>query len=410
MTSNLLQSLPSPMKIREELERMVLKDLLGPVGGPEEEIGEQSVRDRYLVGMLAPKQQELSPEEFDELPQGGSGSVEDGTAESTSPAAKTMFPSSFGMTFCVGLETHGPPDHRPMGLLPTGPERAPRHPGRRQETRLEAVPAAGHLRADLADRRAAQLDARRRVPPGAGAGARPQAGSLLERHAVPRQRAGRAEEAPGRRLAVPARAGRRVPDRGPVFQSHLQRKDPGKADPLSFAEEQEMAMLYRHQVEFGVGHGVSIHAEPGGGWRVAGDGSDTFVTPPRPAVGCFFTLRLTLHPHARLFTLHPPPATRHPTRHRLSTVVVPTHEVPRTTPPTVADWPRLSGLVVDMKELGETPTPQLAAKLRPLLTAYAAWIDDRQADLANPDMAHYQTPGQTALDGAGRPSGASRPG
>ena len=43
----------------------------------------------------------ISPEEFDELPQGGSGSVEDGTAESSSPANKTMFPSSFGMTFCV---------------------------------------------------------------------------------------------------------------------------------------------------------------------------------------------------------------------------------------------------------------------------------------------------------------------
>ena len=114
-----------------------------------------------------------------------------------------------------------------------------------------------------------------------------------------------------------------------------------------------MAMLYRHHVEFGVGHGVSIHAEcPEGVCDKA---------------------------------------------HRLSTVVVPTHEVPRTTPPTVADWPRLAGLVVDMKELGETPTPQLAAKLRPLLTAYAAWIDDRQADLANPDMAPYQTPGQTAL-------------
>ena len=62
------------------------------------------MRDRYLVGMLAPKRQELSPEEFDELPQGGSGPVEDGTAESTSPATKTMFPSSFGMTFCVGLD------------------------------------------------------------------------------------------------------------------------------------------------------------------------------------------------------------------------------------------------------------------------------------------------------------------
>ena len=104
MTS-LLQSIPSPTKIREELERMVVRDLLGPVGGPEEEIDEPSVRDRYLVGMLAPKRQELSPEEFDELPQGGSGPAEDGTAEATSPANKTMFPSSFGMTFCVCLDT-----------------------------------------------------------------------------------------------------------------------------------------------------------------------------------------------------------------------------------------------------------------------------------------------------------------
>ncbi len=52
--SNLLQSILSPMKIREELEEMDLNDLLGPVGGPEEEIDEPSVRDRYLVGMLAP--------------------------------------------------------------------------------------------------------------------------------------------------------------------------------------------------------------------------------------------------------------------------------------------------------------------------------------------------------------------
>jgi hypothetical protein len=64
-----LQSIPSPTKIREELERMVLLDLLGPVAGPDEEIYEPSVRDRYLVGMLAPRSQELAPEEFDELPQ-----------------------------------------------------------------------------------------------------------------------------------------------------------------------------------------------------------------------------------------------------------------------------------------------------------------------------------------------------
>ncbi len=143
------------------------------------------------------------------------------------------------------------------------------------------------------------------------------------------------------------------PDQRPIFQSHPQRKSAGKADPVAFAEEQEMAMLYRHHVEFGVGHGVSIHADcPDGVCDQA---------------------------------------------HRLSTVVVPTYEVPRTTPPTAADWPRMAGLVVDMKELGETPTPQLATKLRPLLTAYEAWIEERQADLATPDMALYQAPGQTAL-------------
>src|SRR5271166_379643 len=102
--TKVLPPVPSSTQLRAMLEEMVLSDLLGPVGGPEEEIDEQSVRDRYIVGMLAPKRQELSPEEFDELSQGGSGSVEDGATESSSPTTKTMFPSSFGMTFCVGLE------------------------------------------------------------------------------------------------------------------------------------------------------------------------------------------------------------------------------------------------------------------------------------------------------------------
>ena len=105
MSSSILQSIPSPMKIREELEQMVLNDLLGPVGGPTEEIVEQSVRDRYLVGMLAPKRQELSPEEFDELPQGGPGPSRKGRPTTPPPPSKTMFPSSFGMTFCLDLDT-----------------------------------------------------------------------------------------------------------------------------------------------------------------------------------------------------------------------------------------------------------------------------------------------------------------
>ncbi|NTW97857.1 MAG: hypothetical protein HGB28_04830 [Oscillochloris sp.] len=58
---------PSPAALRADLERLVILDLLGPVGGPEEEIAEGGVRDRYLVGMLAPRQQQVAPEQQDDI-------------------------------------------------------------------------------------------------------------------------------------------------------------------------------------------------------------------------------------------------------------------------------------------------------------------------------------------------------
>ncbi len=353
MTS-LLQSIPSPTKIREELEQMVLKDLLGSVEGPEEEIDERSVRDRYLVGMLAPKRQELSPEEFDELPQGGSGPVEDGAAESSSPTTKTMFPSSFGMTFCVGLEAKA----------------------------LQITARWGHYHRDRSQTATTLKGDRKLVRK------RSQRAAVSE--PIP-LKPGKLQWAPDAEFpAVQVQGlvrkrdhfwsvtlflvnGQREPkklrdsawlfqpelivesqEKKPIFHSQPQQKDPGKSDPITFAEEQEMAMLYRHQVEFGVGHGVSLHAEcPDGVCDKA---------------------------------------------YRLSTRVVPTYEVPQTTPPTSADWPKLGEVVLDMKELGETPTSQLEAKLRPLITAYEAWIKDRQADLEKPDMALHQAPGDSALN------------
>ena len=49
----LRESVPSPLKLREMLEDMAVKELLGPVGGETEEVAER-IRDRYLVGILAP--------------------------------------------------------------------------------------------------------------------------------------------------------------------------------------------------------------------------------------------------------------------------------------------------------------------------------------------------------------------
>lgn len=95
--SSLLEERPSPMQLRAALEEMVVKDLLGPAGGPNEEVYERNVRDRYLVGVLAPPQHgsgvEASspvgvddgddeiPHIPDELPKGGTDSLEDGPTD-----------------------------------------------------------------------------------------------------------------------------------------------------------------------------------------------------------------------------------------------------------------------------------------------------------------------------------------
>src|SRR5512143_524147 len=90
---------PSHYQLRAELETMVLRDLLGPASGESEELTERTVRDRYLVGVLAPsrsasasanakpdvdeegQEEEEIPLIPDELPEGGSDTTDDGTTD-----------------------------------------------------------------------------------------------------------------------------------------------------------------------------------------------------------------------------------------------------------------------------------------------------------------------------------------
>ena len=62
---------PSPLELRIELEQMVRKDLLGPAGGPHEEIDERNVRGRYIVGLLAPRGQSILSDEPSDRPVNG---------------------------------------------------------------------------------------------------------------------------------------------------------------------------------------------------------------------------------------------------------------------------------------------------------------------------------------------------
>ena len=97
----------TPSDLRDELTDMVIRDLLGPAGGPDEELNqyEDHVYQRYLVGMLAPKDSEIAGGELDELATGDGDEGEEGTPEFGVPAGSTYFPSSMGMSFVVAAET-----------------------------------------------------------------------------------------------------------------------------------------------------------------------------------------------------------------------------------------------------------------------------------------------------------------
>jgi len=109
--------------VRELLQFAIMDDLLGPAGGPEEFIVDMSVRDRYLVGKLAPmdnadrgqewvlveKGDEVEPPDLEPKAQGkkidsptlsGSGDS-DADEEVDAASNQSLAPSSLGFTFCV---------------------------------------------------------------------------------------------------------------------------------------------------------------------------------------------------------------------------------------------------------------------------------------------------------------------
>jgi hypothetical protein len=111
-------------------------------------------------------------------------------------------------------------------------------------------------------------------------------------------------------------------------------------------------MLYRHQAEFAVGHGVAVHVE-----------SDP------------------VNPH-RAFAI--------------TTTAVPQYDVPKQTPPTPNEIPELADLVLDMKTLAETQNPADALKALP--SAYQQWIErERQHIADDASLAEFAEETEAAL-------------
>lgn len=349
---------PSAFVIRDELHELVLKDLLGPAGGSSEEVDEQAVRERYLVGMLAPRRISTEPNQQDELAVAGTGMDEDGNADTGAIQADSLIPSSFGMTFSVDSKSTaikvtarwGRYQREESATL-TNDKGNPARIWKRYQIEAASpdIPLAeGNITPWVVDKNFPDVVVR-------GVIRKPKDnytdwivtlflvnGQLETKQLKDEQWLFQPE------LIVEA------PDNEAVFVRRSYKHDATRMDPVAYFEEQTMAMLYRHKKEFAVGHGVAVNV------MQSEDDKSRAV--------------------------------------RISTVSVPICEVPMQTPPTKEEIPGLSNLTLDMKALADTRPDQMASKLEALPKAYAEWIEKERAKIdSDPSLSEFKEQAQDAI-------------
>lgn len=338
-------SLATPYDIREELHQLILRDLLGPVNGETEEVQERSVSNRYLVGVLAPKIRSKNPEEpVEEVPEqqdnlapAGKDNAEEGSSDSAIPPATSMFPSSIGMSFCVSGETEKleitakwghyerkdseisfKEDSSPVKVWKRTP---------RQGSKIESLKDGKRIEWVISPQEVPEVFVQGRV--------RKFEGDWLITVFLVNNQTEPSQLRDSAWLFQPELILKSVDSKNPdIFLKKPLAVSSDNLDPVIHQENRAMAMLYRHQVEFAVGHGVAVKAVP------APDNSQRAIA--------------------------------------LATTFIPDYEVPQST------TPQLEDLVVDMKQLGEADAEELIGYLTPLSTAYQAWIDKQEQKISDP--------------------------
>lgn len=380
--------------IRELLQLAITDDLLGPAGGPLEQIVDMGVRDRYLVGKLAPREAATggiegldgplaadTEEEPDDLGvhhgihEAGAefgtttGRVDpesEGGDEIDAASNQSLVPSSFGMTFCVDGDVKRIDvearwgqyvrdyDHEHTKTINKKVRDAEGNilSTERADVKVKVwqrVPCGGVLTIDIADGVITH-----RAPD--------------DKHPDVRiQGAVRAKNANGDRLitlflvnAQPELDDNK--DAAWVFQPELIVRSHGEKSEAIFrrraalntkdddAERKALEMIYRQQVEFAVGHGIAVHAQTDDG------------DPERA-----FEVR---------------------------TSVMPQHEVPVTETPGLRaeDRPAMRDMVasghLDMDVLAQMTPDQLVETLSLLADDYAAWIAEQGARVGKDVLGH----------------------
>ena len=383
--------------VRALLELATRDDLLGPANGPEELIIDMSVRDRYLVGKLAPRApgdvttasavepSAAADEEDDSVEESSapthepgaefnraSGRVEpedDALDEIDTTNNQSLVPSSLGLTLCVGPGVKTLDVTARWGSYARVPKeeheytrpRKDRDTGEVQEAKVKVwrrTPRGGRVTLTLED-----------------GPIRPLAPDS-EQDEVRIQGAVRTNAKGERLVTLFLVNDQREPetnrDSAWLFQPEVSVKGSGEAagTPVFLrrpsndvvvddAERDHLGLIYRRRVEFAVGHGVAVHA----------------ATPDDD-----------------------------PTRAlEVRTEVIPSFEVPVTETPGLEpdDRPAMKKMVergwLDMLTLADLDKAELEEALKTLVDDYAAWIADQRARVGT-EIKGYDAPAKEALD------------
>ena len=333
----------SPEQVRTELLDMLVRDWLGPAGGEEEVLYEYSVRDRYLVGALAPNHKapaapedrnDAEPEEIlvdpvdeqGELAVGGMDEGDDGSAAPGVPDVgdtAAFIPSSVGLTVSLGDDAREIIAEVRYGRYERHKDEAlDRLYWKRVPVRFVSDPIA------IKDGLIPQIHTERgRGVYLTGVCRKVSGGYALTLFLVN----GQAEPKRSKDEAwvFQPEIVLYAPDGSPVFAKRPM------ARTVRDMEDRTMEMLYRNHQEFAVGHGVSVSVES---------------VPDNPARAS-----------------------------KVATRILPQYEVAQMTARSIPD------LVTDMSALAQTSQGGFRAALSPLVREYQHWLDAREAELNSPD-------------------------
>ena len=352
---------PTHLDLRTQLHQMIVADLLGPAGGPTEELDEDSVRSRYIVGLLAPRGQSALPDEQEELAQNSdrTDNDQDGKAASTPAPLPAMLPSSFGLTCTVSAEVQAIQVSVRWGQYTRiRSESLKNDKGEAKLTWLRRQIEQTSALIPLKDGKMAPWNPEPDFPDVYVSGLmRRYDGAwsvtlfLVNGQTEPKQRKDEAWIFQSELIV-------RSPDHGPVFLKRAL----NISQPNQELEARAVEMTYRRQVEFAVGHGVGVHSELPADKATSRTGTGTANASWDRAV-------------------------------EIRTSVLPVYEVEQ------VDAPLLEGVELDMQVLAQLTGEGFETALAPLMDAYEKWILREEARLnpLEPDLAPYDQSAGTAL-------------